>query len=466
MIEDAIDEKVTANEKQGGIDIEDIIKNLSEDVLRTFIITQAKYIPELSNTILLEFIPKNKKQNKATYAEIIRRGLADVEFDDDYYYSHCIPQIDILDMWIEKAQDLLEQEQFDDATLIAKACIEEFAAWLYENDEYKYYLQDTKYHSNPFRILADAVQEGGEQALFDYCRSEMNKEKYSITSFDNYFQNLFTDLSARLDPDGFIALQDSLLAEISDKRSYEAKRILQRNINLFQNISQYDKAWNFIEDNIQFESFRKQVVEKRIDEGKLQDAKKLIDDFLATEQDEDYGTKNWYDLLLTIAVKENDKEVIKKYAYKFIENRFANDYYEIYKSAFTREEWIVERERLFQHYAKGQYFNYSAAELLRTENDSEALLTYLEKHPSINEITKYYTSFSVDYPEKTIELFQKSLNHYAEHNTGRSYYETILSALRNMETINGGKKAAADLAEAFKVRYKNRKAMIEVLNQL
>jgi hypothetical protein len=174
MIEEAIDEKITAHEKHSGINIEALIKNLSEDELRTFVITQAKYIPELLNKILLEFIPKNKNRKNTTYAEIIQRGFTDLEFDD-YYYSHCIPQINILDMWIEKAQDCLDQEQYDDAMLIAKACIEEFAAWLYENDEYKNYLSDTKYHSRPFRILSDAVQKGGEQALFDYCRSEMNK---------------------------------------------------------------------------------------------------------------------------------------------------------------------------------------------------------------------------------------------------------------------------------------------------
>jgi 2-oxo-4-hydroxy-4-carboxy--5-ureidoimidazoline (OHCU) decarboxylase len=294
----------------------------------------------------------------------------------------------------------------------------------------------------------------------------MNKAKYSITSFDEYFQKLFEDLSARLDPDGFINLQDSLLAEITDKSSYEAKRILQRKINLFQRISQEDKAWNVIENNIQFESFRKQVVEKRIDEGKLQDAKKLIDDFLVAKQEKDYGSRHWFDLLLIIAVKENDKERIKKHAYKFIENHFVNDYYETYKSAFTMNEWIAEREKLFQHYDSSKHFNDSAAELLKAENDSEALLAYLEKHPSLHKITEYYTIFSSAYPERSIELFQKSLNSYAEHNTGRSSYEIILSALHHMEMIDGGKKAAADLAEAFKARYKNRKAMIEVLNQL
>jgi len=52
-------------------------------------------------------------------------------------------------------------------------------------------------------------------------------------------------------------------------------------------------------------------------------------------------------------------------------------------------------------------------------------------------ITKVFAS---DYPEKTLEMFKESLILYADNNTGRSYYEHILSLLKKMSRIKGGKK--------------------------
>jgi hypothetical protein len=60
-------------------------------------------------------------------------------------------------------------------------------------------------------------------------------------------------------------------------------------------------------------------------------------------------------------------------------------------------------------------------------------------------------------------MFKKALVPYAT-NTGKQYYEHILSLLKKMSRIKGGKKAASDLVADFRIRYKNRRAMMEVLS--
>jgi len=60
-------------------------------------------------------------------------------------------------------------------------------------------------------------------------------------------------------------------------------------------------------------------------------------------------------------------------------------------------------------------------------------------------------------------MFKKVLVPYAT-NTGRSYYEHILFLLKKMSRIKGGKKAASDLVTDFRIHYKNRRAMMEVLS--
>jgi hypothetical protein len=133
-----------------------------------------------------------------------------------------------------------------------------------------------------------------------------------------------------------------------------------------------------------------------------------------------------------------------------------------YQSLPYSSEWVDEREKLFLRYSGKKHFGSSAANLLAAENEVERLLNYIEKYLSMNELERYYKVFTSDYPEKTLDLFKKVLVPYAA-NTGRDCYEHILSVLKKMSRIKGGKKAASDLAADFRIQYKNRRAMMEVL---
>jgi hypothetical protein len=60
-------------------------------------------------------------------------------------------------------------------------------------------------------------------------------------------------------------------------------------------------------------------------------------------------------------------------------------------------------------------------------------------------------------------MFKTVLVPYAT-NVGKLCYEYILSLLKKMSEIKGGKKAASDLMADFRIHYKNRRAMMEVLS--
>ena len=86
------------------------------------------------------------------------------------------------------------------------------------------------------------------------------------------------------------------------------------------------------------------------------------------------------------------------------------------------------------------------------------------KHLLADKLAVYHRDFASAYPEKTLELFRKVLIHRAENFTGRSHYEYILSFLKKMSKIKGGKRHS-DLIADFRIRYKNRRAMMEILDE-
>ena len=473
MVERAIAQKIAVSEKKGKGDelhLEDYIKNVSAEKLRGFIINQAKYNPQLHSAVLLEFASKVESTKGNKYSKIIRKALASASFSDyegDYYYEEEGQEIDELDQWIEKAWNCIKLKEYEEAILISKAIIEEYSQWLVDiGDDYSH-LFPAEYKSEPFNIIEQASEHRDKKELFDYCFSEMEKEKYATTDFHDGFQGLLESLALTVDPDSFIALQDRLLAGIDDKSSWGAKRILERKVNFFKRLGREDKAWALVKENMQIESFCLDVINRKIEEKDFPGAKKLINEVL---EEREKGTNRyhndiWHKLLLNIAQKEKDIPVIRELAYGFIKTGFNDEYYKIYKAAFAPDEWAGEREKIISHYSKKNYFSSSAADLLAAESDTGRLIKYIEKYPAVETLEKYFSIISYDYPEKTLDLFVKAISSYAEDNTGRSHYEYILSLLKKISKIKGGKKAALDLVAEFKLKYKNRRAMMEVMGR-
>jgi hypothetical protein len=474
MIEDAIVKRIAANEKEeksDGLQPEDFLGKVSAEKLREFIITQAKYNTELYNAVLLEFSSNagNTKGNK--YSKLIQKILASVDYDEGYYdndyYDEEGLNIDALDQWIDKAQKCVQLKQYDEAILICKAIIEESSQWLYNIGDDISQIFSPDYQSVPFDIIIKAAEHADKKELFNYCLSEIKKKKYKETDFYDGFQRLFEDLAIKVDPDAFIAFQDKLLAGEKDKSSYEAETILRRKINFYRRLDEKKKAWDLIKENIQIESFRMKVAKRKIEKQNFQLAKKLISDFINSQKKDPkkYIDDRWIELLLDIAQKEKDIPAIRELSYKFIEDSFNKEHYQIYKAAFSPAEWADEREKLFLRYSGKKRFSYSAADLLAVENEIERLLNYVEKYLSMNELERYYKIFAPSYPEKTLEMFKKVLIPFAANNMGRSCYEQVLSVLKKMSQIKGGKKAASELVADFKIRYKNRRAMMEILGK-
>ncbi|MDR2402952.1 MAG: hypothetical protein LBD78_02870, partial [Spirochaetaceae bacterium] len=331
------------------------------------------------------------------------------------------------------------------------------------------YIPET-YQSRPFEILENAADPGFSKEkqvdvkeLYDYCMAEVSKKKYAGLYMADCFNDLLMKLSATVNPEAFIALQQNLLNNVQDKSSYEAEKILHRIIEFYKNCQQPKKAWQYVEDNIQIDSFRRMVVEKRIKQKKFSEAKKLIHDYTDKKENK-YRSDDWDDYLLQIARGEKDIPAIRGISYSFIKDNFKEQYYRIYKSAFSAGEWAEEFETLFRHYESKNWAD-PAADLLAAEGKAERLIEHIEKKRSLEKMEKYYAFFAGAFPEKTLALFRKALDRYAENNTGRSHYEHIIDVFKKMKKIPGGDAVTADMKAQYLIKYKNRRAMIEILSR-
>lgn len=479
IVRRAIAERMSQNQRPAGEKgspqaVEELLKDVPLQELRDFIARQAKYNPDLTNAIRLEFTHKAATRHANPYSAVLRDILKETVFGYEDYYEEESLSVDGLDQWLEKAQAHVEQKSCREAVLICQACIEEFAEWRQSQslDAELADNLDPAYETTPFEILAAAAisPDVDHKALYDYCLLEMNKGKYAETEMFGGFNDLLAVLAARVAPNDFIALQDSLLKKVADKSSYEAEEILQRKIDFYNTMQQPEKANEIVEKNIQIEHFRYEVAEKRVAEQQLAEAKQLVKEFTSKKQrtGRSYDPR-WDELLLKIAQQENDTPSIRAIAFTFIDQFFNKKYFGIYKSTFSPEEWPEALEQLLQHYEKSSCdfsSSSSVADVLVAEGAAERLLQYIAKNPDVELIEQYHTAFAAAYPEKTLELFRKAVDEYAEKNIGRSHYEYVVALLRKIRKIKNGDKTAASMVSRYRTEYKNRRAMIEILSKL
>jgi len=402
--------------------------------------------------------------NENKHSMILRKNLASVCYDKGCH-SEAGQSIDVLDQWIGEAWKYLDLKRFDEAMLICKAIIEEYSQWLFDAGKNVSYMFSREYQVVPFDIIAETAEYCGKKDLFDYCLLEMKKKKYKGTFFSYCFHRLFANLALAVSPDAFIALQDELLAGIKDKSSVDAETVLERKIGFYERLGKDDEARSVLEENIQIKSFRLKLINILIEAEEFSAAKELINEFVDVRKNDSdkYADRIFYKLLLNVAQKEKDMPVVQKLSYGFIKNNFNDKYYNIYKSTFEPSEWGDEYKRLVFRYSREKNLSDSLAGLLTAENDAERLIDYMENRLSLHEIGKYYKVFVSVYPERTLELFRKAIVFYAENNAGRSHYQKIFSELKKMLRIKGGEKVVQCLVEHFRIHYKNRSAMMEVL---
>jgi hypothetical protein len=476
MVEQAIAGRIEEAKKPKGnseIRAADLLRDVPREELYNFIVRQAENNAVLSEAIMLAFSGRLSGRIDNAYSKILRGAFAKINLEDhDIYDYDGNLYIDPLDQWINKIEEHIEQNNYGEAVSICKACIEEFSSWLDDvgNDDI-YCAVD--YEPKLINLLETAAAKSDSgislRELYDYCVSEMGKDKYAGTEMFDRFNDLLMNLSAKLNPEEFLVLQDKLLEEIEDKSSYAAEKIFRRKLTVYRENGQAKKAWELIRNNPQIESFREELVKKYIEEKKYGEAKKLIADVKEGEE-KNRGNRRrtdiWDRFLLDIARKEGDIPNIRKIAYSFIEDYFQEKYYRIYKSSFSAAEWPKAAKSLVKHYQDGnKYFSNSAAKVMTEEEDAEALLLYLEKYPAISHLTEHYRVIAGKYPQRVLALFRITIDACAEQHTGRSSYGDLIRWLKIMMKIKGGAALAADMLGQYRIRYKNRRAMQEMLGK-
>lgn len=132
------------------------------------------------------------------------------------------------------------------------------------------------------------------------------------------------------------------------------------------------------------------------------------------------------------------------------------------KKQYTADEWLVKREEIFKKLPA-----YAHVErLYKEEKLYDRLLVYVLNSPGLYALQEYEKVLKKEYPEQILNKYKDEVSKMAVHTSDRKNYAHLVSLLRKMQQMKGGSKLVEQIAAEWKVKYRNRPAMMDELRKL
>ena len=132
------------------------------------------------------------------------------------------------------------------------------------------------------------------------------------------------------------------------------------------------------------------------------------------------------------------------------------------KKQYTADEWLVKREEIF-----GKLPAYAHVErLYKEEKLYDRLLVYVLNSPGLYALQEYEKVLKKEYPEQILNKYKDEVSKMAVHTSDRRNYAHLVSLLRKMQQMKGGSKLVEQIVAKWKIKYKNRPAMMDELRKL
>ena len=123
---------------------------------------------------------------------------------------------------------------------------------------------------------------------------------------------------------------------------------------------------------------------------------------------------------------------------------------------------IIKREEIFKKLPA-----YAHVErLYKEEKLYDRLLEFVLNSSGLSALQQYTKVLKKEYSQQLLEKYKEEVHRLAHCAKDRKKYQELLLVLRSMRKINGGVQVVEDIVQGWKIKYKNRPAMMEELSKL
>ena len=472
---------------QPNVDIKQLLSFISPQEISTFINEYASTNPEFKAAFLKRFIFKessstSKGKDYRTEIQKIFNSFGDSKksrYHNRYndYSRDWETVFNRMDVFLKKADFFLSLGDMDSTIAIALQTLRSIGE-NYE-DELLYIDDDDDFGTSLYCEHAGGLlmKVVGHPKTTQKQKTDILQELRQIAEISTYrnygiydIDELMMQINLSIQPtEKALELIDGLLETRKD--THDLYQLVLRKVNLLLEQNEEQKANETIRQYLYLTEIREMEVEKLIVRCQYDEAIRLLNEGIEIAEEEIYpGTDSkWLEIKLKIYETTNrTSEVIDTCRLLFVTGRDKLTYYNKLKTLIPKEQWKNFLDAMMKETEFSNYFSFGGsaeADIYVKEQDNERLFTLLSstRYDQLEALMRYAHYLKDTHSEQLIAMYTSSLNDYAERKMGRRNYEFIAQVLPCIYKLKGGQTAVKNIVAEFRIKYKRRPAMMEVL---
>lgn len=452
------------------LDLKSILSKLNKEDLLSIILQTTQNYPEIEKQLLFKYAPvkdeisSSKKLIRQYINQSKKNGFIDWR-SVDYAVQGAL-------LTLEKARDKQENGDVVGAVQLCLAVLSIVVDMLQYADDSNGTVGGVINES--LSILDDAIQFGihtlshkEQSKLFADIMKDALHARYDGWS-DWRFSLLRTCINFAGDAEKLSILEGQLESMLkaaprnSWSANYENESIKLLLLEIYERFDEEEKAKQFIQENLQYSSFRKKVINSLIEEGEYEEVIRLCKE--GEELDQEYRglVSQWkeyrYQAYEGLGDIENQRELALEFIYK-------NDtiYFYKLKKLYNQDEWEKVLQKIVASFEKQPYPQSIFLEILVHENLTGKLLKYCQRHNA--SILQYYHYLIEGNFDEVNQIFITYIEKAADAASDRRKYKDVCQIIKKYKKACGAERAES-LVISLKQKYIRRPAFLDELSKL
>lgn len=301
-----------------------------------------------------------------------------------------------------------------------------------------------------FDLLADCVKSDREDWFVQDFASQMVFSHFAGKHFDKKRLALADEQIAAL----------TLSGKKNFSNEYKMEQLLVCRFDLMKKLSLPKEELDaFLNRYTSYSDIRKLCVQQALDEGKTDEAIRLLEEGKAADRDKSGLVAEYSKWLMDLYERQGqrDKQLAELEYHVFVLSSGGMAMLNRLKKACTPAQWIEYRER----YLSGR--TYHKLELMESEGLWERLMEAVTTAGHLSVLDRYEATLKKRYPNEMLGAYACILTKEAAAASDRKRYQELARYLKKLRNYPGGAERAAQLAEDWRTRYSRRRAMMEEL---
>lgn len=293
--------------------------------------------------------------------------------------------------------------------------------------------------------LEDYLQEYVEQMLIaEFNEGAFRQEKLQVFKGQLARMDVIVDQWKREYMSGKWAVQVLALLSKDEGNEQELKEV-------------YQKYWNLA-------AVRRIAVKECMGRKDYARALAILDESLQLDRGKAGLVINYSQQKKEIYLLTGDKAAYVKQLWALVLEHDRGDFasYQELKEQYTAEEWVHEREKIFEQLPD----SHQVARIYQAEGLKDRLLAYVVNSPDLFELKTFEDDLKEEYPRELLTKYRQELEKSAVVTSNWKQYAEYASILRHMKQLRGGAAEVAMIVDDWRKMYRNRRAMMEEIGKV